>query len=185
MFYANGIRSVRVDSVGAGAGVAESTVHEHFPTKDDLVLAYLTRADDAWQGKLRAAARAAGDDPRVQLVGLFDALEEACARTGYRGCAFINTAAEAAPGSVVHGATVSHKRAVRSWVAELARAAGAADPAGLAQSLTVVLDGALAATALEPRPDLVTTARLVARTLVESACPASPGGPIRQREGER
>jgi AcrR family transcriptional regulator len=175
MFYAHGIREVGLDTVSAGAGVPKATLYALFPTKDDLVLAYLVRADDAWQGRLRAAAAAAGDDPRDQLVGLFDALEEACARNGYRGCAFVNTAAESAPGTVVHGATVTHTRAVRAWVTALAREAGAADPPALALALTVVLDGALITAALEPRPDIAVQARMIARTLVEATCRGSQG----------
>ena len=59
-------------------------------------------------------------DPADQLVGLFDALGTACRREGYRGCAFINAAAEACPGTPVHDRTVAHKQAVLAWVRELA-----------------------------------------------------------------
>jgi AcrR family transcriptional regulator len=176
MFYARGIRGVGMDTIIAASGVAKATLYAHFPTKDDLVLAYLARADTAWQGKLRAAAATAGPDPREQLVGLFDALEEACAGTGFRGCAFINTAAESAPGSVVNGATVAHKQAVRQWISELAAQADAADPPALARALTVLLDGGLAAGALEANPDISEQARRAARTLVDAAC-AKPARP--------
>ena len=57
MFYARGIRGVGMDTIIAASGVAKATLYAHFPTKDDLVLAYLARADSAWQGKLRAAGR--------------------------------------------------------------------------------------------------------------------------------
>lgn len=152
--------------------MAKATLYAHFSSKDELILAYLGRADVAWQGKLRAAADAAGPDPRDQLSGLFDALRDACMRPGYRGCAFINTAAEAAPGGPVHAATVAHKLAVRAWVTELARLAAATDPAALARALTVLLDGALAATALEPHAELAEQTRQAASTLIDAACPA-------------
>jgi AcrR family transcriptional regulator len=179
MFYAEGVRGVSLDAVVTASGLPADAVAEHFSTKDDLILAWLGRADMAWQGKLRDAAAAAGESPRDQLVGLFDALAQACARNGYRGCSFINTAAESAPGTAVHGATVAHKRSVRTWVTGLARQAGATDPAALALTLTTLLDGALAVTALEPRPDVVVQAGRAARTLVDAACPAIPS----QREG--
>jgi AcrR family transcriptional regulator len=174
MFYAEGVRAISLEAVVASSGVSAVTVAEHFTTKDELILAWLSRADVVWQNKLREAAAAAGPSPRDQLVGLFEALSQACARTGYRGCAFINTAAESAPGTVVHGATVAHKRSVRAWVTELARAAGAADPPALALSLTTLLDGALAVTALEPRSDIVDEVGRAARTLVDAACPSIP-----------
>ena len=58
-----------------------------------------TRSTAIWSGQLHDAAAAAGPDPADQLVGLFDALGTACRRDGYRGCAFINAAAETVPGT--------------------------------------------------------------------------------------
>ena len=87
-----------MDTIIAESGVAKATFYKHFPAKDDLVVAYLDRVDGIWFGQLRAAAEAAGEAPADQLVGLFDALSTACRREGYRGCAFINAAAESQPG---------------------------------------------------------------------------------------
>ena len=64
LFYAHGPRGVGVDTIIADAGVAKATFYKHFPRKDDLVLTYLDRVDQVWFGQLRAAARAAGPDPR-------------------------------------------------------------------------------------------------------------------------
>ena len=99
LFYARGLRAVGVDLLIAESGVAKATFYKYFPGKDDLVLAYLDRVDEVWTGQLQAAAAAGGDRPADQLVGLFDALGTACRREGYRGCAFLNAAAESAPGT--------------------------------------------------------------------------------------
>jgi AcrR family transcriptional regulator len=123
LFYARGLKAVGVDLIIAESGVAKATFYKHFPSKDELVLAYLDKVDGVWSGQLHAAAEAAGPDPAHQLVGLFDALGSACRRDGYRGCAFINAAAEAVPGTPVHDRTVAHKREVLAWVQGLAAAA--------------------------------------------------------------
>lgn len=169
LFYSRGLKAVGVDLIIAESGVAKATFYKHFPSKEALVLAYLDRVDVIWTGQLRAAAEAAGPDPADQLVGLFDALGTACRREGYRGCAFINAAAEAEPGTPVHERTVAHKRAVRSWVRELAAGAGAADPGGLARTLTLLLDGGLASGALDASPEAATRAQESARVLVSAA----------------
>jgi AcrR family transcriptional regulator len=166
LFYARGIRAVGVDLIIAESGVAKATFYRHFPAKDELVLAYLDKVDRIWTAQLRSAAEAAGPDPADQLVGLFDALGTACRRDGYRGCAFINAAAEAAPGTPVHERTVSHKRAVLAWVRGLAEQAGAADPDALARSLTLLLDGGLADGALAADPEAPRAAKQAARGLV-------------------
>lgn len=168
LFYANGIRGVGIDTVIAESGVAKATLYKHFPSKDDLVLAYLEKADLAWRDKLQNAARAAGDDPRAQLIGMFDALASSCRSDGYHGCAFINTAAETANGTAVHARTVEHKRSVRSWIRELAGSAGARDPDTLAFSLTLLLDGALAAGVLDADPRAAEAAKEAARRLVSA-----------------
>ena len=169
LFYARGLKAVGVDLIIAESGVAKATFYKHFPSKDELVLAYLDKVDGVWSGQLRAAAEAAGPDPAHQLVGLFDALGSACRRDGYRGCAFINAAAEAVPGTPVHDRTVAHKREVLAWVQGLAAEAGARDPDGLARSLTLLLDGGLASGALDADPEAATQARAAAELLVATA----------------
>ena len=133
------------------------------------MVAYLDRVDEAWSGQLHAAAEAAGPQPAARLVGLFDALSAACRRDGYRGCGFLNAAAESLPGTPVHDRTLAHKRAVLAWVTGLAREAGAADPEALARTLTLLLDGGLASGALDADPDAARQARAAAAALVATA----------------
>jgi AcrR family transcriptional regulator len=169
LFYARGLRSVGVDTIIAESGVAKATFYKHFPAKDDLITAYLDKVDRAWTGQLRAAAAAAGPSPAHQLVGLFDALGSACRRAGYRGCGFINAAAESQPGTTAHDRTIAHKRQVREWMEGLARDAGAAEPGQLARALSLLLDGALANGALDADPGAVESARDTAELLVRAA----------------
>ena len=172
LFYAHGPRGVGVDTVIAESGVAKATLYKHFPRKDDLVLAYLDKVDLTWFGQLRAAARTAGEAPRAQLVAMFDALNTACRREGYHGCAFINTAAESEAGSDVHARTVEHKNVVRAWVTDLARRAGATDPDLLARQLTLLIDGGLSGGVLDADPATPTAAKAAAQVLVETSCQA-------------
>lgn len=169
LFYARGIRGVGIDLIIASSGVAKATFYKHFPSKDDLVVAYLDKVDGVWSGQLVAAAEAAGPDPADQLVGMFDALSNACRREGYRGCAFINAAAESQPGTAVHDRTVAHKTAVLTWVRGLAERAGARDPVALARSLTLLLDGGLASGSLDADPEAPVVAKASARALVDAA----------------
>ncbi|GAA3181805.1 TetR/AcrR family transcriptional regulator [Blastococcus jejuensis] len=172
LFYARGLRAVGVDAIIAESGVAKATFYKHFPAKDDLVVAYLEKVDGVWTGQLHAAAEAAGPDPADQLVGLFDALATACRRDGYRGCAFINAAAESTPGSGPHERTVAHKQQVLAWLRELAGEAGAEQPERLARALALLLDGALSSGALDADPEAMEVARDTARALVRQALPS-------------
>jgi len=169
LFYAHGIRGVGIDRIIAESRVAKATFYKHFPAKDDLVVAYLDRVDETWFGQLRDAAAAAGPEPGDQLVGMFDALSTACRRDGYRGCAFINAAAENEAGTPIHDRTLTHKTAVRAWVRELAEQAGARDPDGLARALTLLVDGGLASGSVDGKPDAPVAAKSAAELIVAAS----------------
>lgn len=174
LFYAQGLRAAGVDTIIAESGVAKATFYKYFPAKDDLILAYLEKVDGIWTGQLHTAAEAAGPDPAAQLVGLFDALTSACRRDGYRGCAFINAAAESASGTRVHARTVAHKENIRAWLRDLAAEAGARNPDHLARSLTLLLDGGLASGVLDADPAAAAAARGAAAQLVAASRKTPP-----------
>jgi AcrR family transcriptional regulator len=170
LFYAHGIRAVGVDRIIAESAVAKATFYKYFPAKEDLVLAYLDKVDETWTAQLRSAAEAAGPAPVDRLVGMFDALATACRRDGYRGCAFINAAAENEADTPIHDRTLTHKNAVRAWVRSLAEDAGAHDSDVLARTLTLLLDGGLASGSLDGQPDAPVAAKAAAIALVDAAC---------------
>lgn len=173
LFYAHGLRAAGIDTIIAESGVAKATFYKYFPAKDDLILAYLEHVDGVWSGQLHAAAEAAGPEPARQLVGLFDALTTACRRDGYRGCAFINAAAESPSGTRVHERTVAHKQSILAWITELAERAGAGNPEALARSLTLILDGGLASGVLDADPAAAAAAKATAEQLVAAAVAVS------------
>ena len=141
LFYAEGIRAVGVDRVIGAAGVTRATFYRHFPSKDDLVVAYLSGVD----GLVRAiAAGAAEGEPRLRAV--IGEMAESLCLAGFRGCAFINAAAEFPDSrSPVHRAVAAH----RTWLAALfereLRVAGHPDPTGAAAHLMMLRDGAMVA----------------------------------------
>jgi AcrR family transcriptional regulator len=173
LFYRHGLRGVGIDQVIAESGVAKSTLYVHFRTKDDLIAEYIRRTDDSWMSQLRAAAEQAGDSPREQLVGLFDALLDAFDRHGFFGCPFISVAVEATADSPAHANAVSHTRRRHEWLRKLCQDARADDPDALAQHLGLLIDGALATGRLLQDRQVVDAAKSAARGLVECHTQAS------------
>src|ERR1700693_4857565 len=77
LFSRRGIRDVGVDEVIERAGVAKATLYRHFPSKDDLVLAFLELRERRWTRELvEAGARQRSDDPEKQLLAIFDVFDE-------------------------------------------------------------------------------------------------------------
>jgi AcrR family transcriptional regulator len=149
LFYATGIRAVGVDRVIAEAQVARMTFFRHFPTKDDLVVAFLSghveraRADLA---QVRAAA--GGDWPRAVLGWVLVTTEPAAA--GFRGCEFINTAAEFCdPAHPVRTVVAEHRAWVRDVLSEALFELGHPRPHSTAELLLALRTGAIVAASLE------------------------------------
>ena len=55
LFYAEGLHAVGIDRIIATAQVTRATLYRHFPSKDDLIVAYLTQADEAIRARVNAA----------------------------------------------------------------------------------------------------------------------------------
>ncbi len=143
LFYRDGIRAVGVDTLIAEAGVAKMTFYKHFPSKDDLVVAWLQRRDERWRDWFEGEVERRAKMPAGRLLVVFDALEAWFRQHDFRGCAFMNTMLEMAdPDHPAHRAAAEHKRLVERYLADLARAASMPDPRRLARQLLILMDGA-------------------------------------------
>ncbi len=185
LFYEHGFHSVGIDLVIRRSGVAKATLYRHFPTKDDLIVAYLIDADAAfvrWFDDSTPHHAATVD----VIGGLFDAASELAGASSCLGCAFQIAAAEfPSLRHPVHAAALAHKSAIRTRLQELAVATGAPEPHRLADGLLLLLDGAFAASRMfgpeNPSRSLGAAARaLVEQALDEQAPTDAPRGNSRR-----
>jgi AcrR family transcriptional regulator len=141
LFYSDGVRAVGIDRIIAEAGVAKATFYHHFATKDDLVCAYLeerSMTERALAERLRLDAM----PPMAKILALFDVISEVGCKPDFRGCAFINAAAEYPdPAHPVRQVIAAHRRWFRAILRDLLTAAGHPDAEDTAALLTVVRDG--------------------------------------------
>jgi AcrR family transcriptional regulator len=143
LFYREGIHSVGVDRIIGEAGVTRATFYRHFPSKEDLVEAYLGVEDANIRGAF-AAAEASGAEPK-QVVGLvIEGLADDIARHHTRGCPFINAAAEYPDaGSGVRRTVARHRAWFRSELESVLSAAEVPDAEGAAAQLVLLRDAAM------------------------------------------
>jgi AcrR family transcriptional regulator len=162
LFYSQGIRAVGVDAVAAEAGVSKRTLYNHYPSKDDLIAAYL-------QGRFRHIAPS--DAPaREQILGAFDYLERRFAEAGFRGCPYVNAVTEI--GDPKHPAVsiaVQFKEQRRLWFRALLERLRAKNADALATQLQILFEGALAAMMVRGDPALARAARNAAQVLLDCA----------------
>ena len=162
LFYRQGIRVVGVDTVAAEIGISKRTLYNYFPSKDDLIVAYLSR-------RLRPIEES-DRPPAEQILEDFDRLELAMRHDGYRGCPFMNAVAELAdPGHVAHQIAVAHKEKRRALFRNLLARLDIADPGGLATQLMILGEGAVAQALVHGDPRMARAAREAARVLLTGA----------------
>ncbi|GGV76531.1 MULTISPECIES: TetR/AcrR family transcriptional regulator [Streptomyces] len=155
IFYTEGIHSVGIDRIIAEAQVTRATLYRHFAGKEQLVLAYLEQADQAIRGQV-AAAVADNPAPADQVRAIATAIADTIKSSGFRGCAFLNAAAEYHdPAHPVHQAVLAHRQWFLDTVTHLLAQAGCTPADAAARHFAMLRDGAMAAGCLFD-PGLIT-----------------------------
>jgi AcrR family transcriptional regulator len=123
------------------------TLYRNFPSKNDLIIDFLSRREELWTREwLQAESQRRGDTPREQLLAIFDTFSEWFVRPDFEGCAFLTTMIEVNDREhPVYQAAVSHLANIRSYIEELARAAGINEPAAFARKWHILMKGAIMA----------------------------------------
>jgi AcrR family transcriptional regulator len=154
LFYGEGIRAVGVDRILAEAPVTRSTFYRHFPSKEDLVLAYLRGVDAETRAGVQAAVEATSSAAdAVRAIG--SALADALATPGFRGCAFLKAAAEFSdPEDPVRRIVVEHRVWFVDTLTELfaqayGGSAGRPEPRHAARHFLMMRDGAMSGAAID------------------------------------
>src|SRR5258705_6344558 len=156
LFYLKGIRAVGVDTIATEIGISKRTLYNHFPSKDELIAAYLAR---------RFRQPPSSDKPPVeQILGTFDSLERRFASKDFRGCPFVNAVAELGPDDrAVKKIAVAFKESRRVWFRDLLMQLHVADADALATQLTLLVDGSIAQDLVRDDPSMARAAKEAAR----------------------
>lgn len=174
LFYAQGARAVGVDLVVDEARIAKTSLYRYFPTKDDLIVAFLEREDlDFWSTWDGVAARHA-DDPMAELEAHMGWIGERLGRANYRGCPQLNVAAEFAESQhPARGVARAHMAGLRQRLDALAAKLGAKSPSTLGAQLALLVNGAFVSKDLLSPGEAAEVLLGSARALVAAATPVA------------
>jgi AcrR family transcriptional regulator len=172
LFYQHGYRAIGVDTIAAESGIGKMTLYRHYPSKDDLIVAYLRDSNrDFWDQFEQVTKDTPA--PGEKLLAFFVALQSYVLSPDCYGCPFINVAAEyPEPDYGGHLVALEHKQSVLKRFRQLSEEAGAHQPDALANALFLLMDGAyLAARMFGPSPHnpAISLAK-TARQLIEANC---------------
>jgi AcrR family transcriptional regulator len=166
LFSRRGIRGVGIEEVIDRAGVAKATLYRHFPSKDDLVLAFLERRHEHWTRDIQEAqTRESGGGPEDRLLAIFDVLDERLRSEEFDAYLFFNALVEMGAEHPAGRASVRHVEHIRSIVRELADEAGLHDTDEFARSWQILMKGSIIVAA-EGDPAAAQHAKVMARSLI-------------------
>ncbi|MGK3209231.1 TetR/AcrR family transcriptional regulator [Amycolatopsis sp. MEPSY49] len=157
IFYAEGLHSVGIDRIVAEAKVTRATLYRHFPSKDDLVVAYLQGVHEMEREGIDKVI--AGDLPPADgLRAIAESIAAGIGSAHFRGCAFLNAVAEypdrAHP---VHQAVLAHREWFLRTVTDLLAQVGETPPELAGRHFVMLRDGAMTAGCLSDPAEVCDT----------------------------
>jgi AcrR family transcriptional regulator len=170
LFYGQGIRAVGVDTIAAEIGISKRTLYNYYPSKDELIVAYLSRY--LIQPK-------ESDRPLLdQVLHYFDWLEGWFASDTFRGCPFVNAVAELSdaehPGTKM---ALAYKERRRLWLRDALERLNVADPEALSTQIAILVEGAIIAALIRGDPSMARAAKEAARVLLIAGGVPDPSRP--------
>ncbi|MGV8881897.1 MAG: TetR/AcrR family transcriptional regulator [Rhodoglobus sp.] len=143
LFYSEGIRAVGVDRIISEAAVTKATFYKHYRSKDNLIVEYITERHRRVRRNVETLI-AEAPNPRAALNMFVEAIVDEINSPGFRGCPFINAAAEFAdPDHPVRVVVTAHREWYVDTLATLMREMGHPLPGNGADELLLARDGAL------------------------------------------
>lgn len=148
LYTRTGVRAVTDDMIADRAGVSKNTLHEYFPSLDELVTVVLDRRERLWTfGLIEEQSRLRGATPEEQLLAIFDVLDEWFAAADFDACLFINVLLEMGAEHPLGQAGIEHLQTIRDIVSARAERAGLTDIDNFARCWHILMKGAIVAAA--------------------------------------
>jgi AcrR family transcriptional regulator len=120
LFFHQGFRATGINEVIAKSGVAKATFYNHFPTKEDLCLAYLRDRNTSEFEAINAFVND-HDYPVERFLAVIKSVQPWLEANNLRGCAFLNMVAEVPdPRNRLRNEGLQHYEGLRQLICKLA-----------------------------------------------------------------
>ena len=142
LFYGDGIRVVGIDRLISVSSVTKATFYKHYGSKDALILRYIRGRHEAMREEISALVEETAD-AEAALRSIVADLVAKIPQPGFRGCAFLNAAAEFPdPLHPVREVVTGHREWYTDVVAGLLGRIGHPMPGDGADEFLLAVDGA-------------------------------------------
>ena len=167
VFYARGIQAANMSELRDAAGLPLRRIYQLFPSKDELIVAFLRRRHDRLMAMLEAQV-AAADSPEDRVLALFAHLDAWFREPSFRGCPWTNAYCELGPTNPAVAAEVDHHELEhRALVTRVVLDAGYSPE--IADVVYLLIAGAVTTAGVQHSLDAAVQARHGVRILLASS----------------
>jgi AcrR family transcriptional regulator len=173
LFAGARIRVTGVDSLIARADVAKATFYRHFPSKDDVVAAWLRTPEARWLDVV--VEELEGSPPLGRLVDFWGAMGRWAQEERFQGCPFMNTLGEIRdPDHPASPLVTSYIGEVEAYLSSTALEAGIPDAPSMGRRLRFLAMGTWMAMVFEASTSPAVTTRTMAVELLAARLGTTP-----------
>ncbi|CAN5331891.1 TetR/AcrR family transcriptional regulator [soil metagenome] len=143
LFHDQGYNLTGINQIIDEAGVAKASLYYHFPSKEDLCVAYLHRRNNTWFSALETYLKDV-DDPKQRIIKTFDYRAIHLKKNHFGGCSHIKIISEMPQrGEKIDQAVILQKEKQRKFFLDLTEQAegNRKKAASLAETIFLLFDG--------------------------------------------
>ncbi|WP_158798271.1 TetR/AcrR family transcriptional regulator [Pedobacter sp. L105] len=147
LFYNQGYNSTGINQIIDEAEIARASLYNHFPSKRDLLTAYIRQAEEIWFAEFDLFVHKI-KDPKKRLLALFDYRAERQVKYNFGGCQFTKVSAEVSREDLQAFELVSHQKSrLKVYISEMIKEITLNKPQlmkeeMLAEAIFLMLEGA-------------------------------------------
>ncbi|WCO01189.1 TetR/AcrR family transcriptional regulator [Psychroserpens ponticola] len=144
LFYNQGFNQTGINQIISEAGVAKASMYQHFRSKEDIAVAYLTARHSMWMGKLKDCV-SVQNTSKGKVIGCFDYLIEWLCEVNFRGCGWQNIITDLPKDhDKIRDQAIYHKNDLRKWIHTLLKEEGKyPKPEELGDEVLILIEGAI------------------------------------------
>ncbi len=163
LFYQQGYSNTGINQIIEQAGIAKSSLYQHFKSKEELLMAYL-QLTGAETLALLTEASEHGTSPKQKVLAIFDYLAASVTNESFHGCHFLNIVYEMPHDALrVREQVKLQKQGVRDLFDDILRPL---ENEALANEIYTLFEGALIGHKVHNDPWPVLAARAVVEKLL-------------------
>lgn len=168
VFHQHGLHATGVDTVMADTGISKRTLYKYFRTKEELIEAVVSHYQDVMFKTIPPELAKRSNDPKEQILSLFDMKSEAFTLNDFGGCFAVNAKLEfKGKEQRIEGACGTFYELLEAYVMTLCEAAQCQNPRATAQQLMILFVGGLVVGQVHHDAARITMARDMARLIIE------------------